>query len=83
MNVYYRLIKGIGANTLGLIVTIIIQIIQVPLYLTFWGITLYGEWLILYAIPSYLLMSDIGFGNVAANEMTRSEERRVGKECTG
>ena len=31
---------------------------------------LYGEWLLLSAIPVYLSMSDLGFGSVAANQMT-------------
>jgi len=33
-------------------------------------VKVYGEWLILSAIPTYLALSDLGFGNVAANDMT-------------
>lgn len=47
-----------------------IQLLSVPILLKFWGTAVYGEWLVLSAIPSYLSMSDIGFGNAAANEMT-------------
>ncbi len=69
-NLNNRLVKGLGANSLGQIITAIIQVVSVPLFLKFWGIELYGEWLILSAIPAYFAMSDIGFGSVAANEMT-------------
>lgn len=69
-NLRIRLLKGIGANSFGQVVTAIIQVVSIPLFLNFWGIELYGEWLILSAIPAYLAMSDIGFGSVAANEMT-------------
>ncbi len=35
-----------------------------------WGPHLYGEWLLLSTIPAYLLLSDLGFGNVAGSDMT-------------
>jgi O-antigen/teichoic acid export membrane protein len=65
-----RLIRGFGATALGPVVTAIVQIVSVPVFLHFWGVSLYGEWLIISAIPTYLALSDLGFGNVAANDMT-------------
>jgi len=65
-----RFIHGLGATALGPIVTILVQVIGVPVFLHAWGLKLYGEWLVLSAIPSYLAFSDVGFGNVAANDMT-------------
>src|SRR5882762_634481 len=65
-----RLIRGFGATALGPVVTAIVQIVSVPVFLHFWGVKLYGEWLIISAIPTYLALSDLGFGNVAANDMT-------------
>lgn len=69
-NVRSRLIRGFGASALGPIVTLIIQVLKVPIFLHMWGAALYGEWLILSAIPTYLALSDIGFGNVASSDMT-------------
>src|SRR5260370_41898128 len=65
-----RLIRGFGVTALGPVVTAIVQIVSVPVFLHFWGVKLYGEWLIISAIPIYLALSDLGFGNVAANDMT-------------
>ena len=65
-----RLIAGFGANAFGRVATTLIQLCSVPIYLAHWGASLYGEWLLLYTVPSYLLLSDIGFGTVAGNEMT-------------
>src|SRR6202012_3777462 len=48
----------------------LIQLIQVPVFLHFWSLPLYGEWIAINAIPSYLSFSNIGFGTVAGNEMT-------------
>ncbi len=65
-----RLIRGFGAMALFPVVTAIMQIVSVPVFLHFWGAKLYGEWLILSAIPTYLILSDMGFGSVAGNDMT-------------
>ncbi len=64
-----RLIKGIGANAYGQAITVLIQLASVPLFIQHWGVSLYGEWLILSALPAYLSMSDFGLGAVAGNSM--------------
>jgi O-antigen/teichoic acid export membrane protein len=61
---------GAGATSLGPLVTLATQLISVPIFLHFWGAEKYGEWLMIYAIPAYLAMSDMGFGTVAGNDMT-------------
>jgi O-antigen/teichoic acid export membrane protein len=65
-----RIVHGIGANAYAQLVVVIIQLAGVPILLHTWGIRLYGEWLILFAIPSYLSMTDLGFSQSAANDMT-------------
>lgn len=65
-----KLLRNLGANAYGQLITVAIQLVSVPLYLHYWGVALYGEWLILSAIPAYLALSDIGFASVAANDMT-------------
>jgi len=69
-NLKTRLLKGIIANGIGQIVTVVIQAVSLPIFLHSWGKELYGEWLILSAIPAYLSLSDIGFSTAATNEMT-------------
>lgn len=70
MTLKAKLIRNLGANAYGQLITIVIQLASVPLFLHYWGVELYGEWLILSAIPAYLSLSDIGFASVAANDMT-------------
>src|ERR1700684_3071529 len=65
-----RLIAGFGANTFSRLSITLTQIFSVPVFLSHWGVHLYGEWILLNAIPSYLGLSDVGFGSVAGNEMT-------------
>ncbi len=65
-----RLFLGLGATVLSPLVTVIAQVVSVPVFLHYWGPRLYGEWLLLSTIPWYLSLSDVGFGSVAGNEMT-------------
>jgi len=70
-----RILRGFGANLYGQAVIILIQLAGVPILLHYWGVELYGEWLILFAIPAYLSITDLGFSISAANDMTARAER--------
>lgn len=72
MSTKSRILHGLYATGFGQIVTLLVQLAGVPLFLYFWGVEKYGEWLILSAIPAYLAMSDFGFASVAGNDMTVS-----------
>ena len=65
-----RLFLGFLSNVVSKFATSVIQLVQVPVFLHFWSVPLYGEWMIVTAIPTYLSLSNMGFGNVAGNEMT-------------
>jgi O-antigen/teichoic acid export membrane protein len=70
-----RLKQGLGANLFGQGVTAAVQLIGVPVLLHTWGVQLYGEWLLLFALPAYLATLDLGFSNSAANDMTARVRR--------
>jgi O-antigen/teichoic acid export membrane protein len=70
-----RLVKGFSANVYGQAVSVCIQLFGVPILLHFWGPRLYGEWLILSAVPVYLSISDLGFAQSAGNDMTQKVAR--------
>lgn len=65
-----RLSKGLGAQGYAQAVQIFIRLAEVPLLLAFWGPRLYGEWLMLSSIPSYLVLFDGGFSATACREMS-------------
>jgi O-antigen/teichoic acid export membrane protein len=69
-DIFQRIWRGLGANVYNQGVTIVVQLVGVPILLHAWGVQLYGEWLILFAIPAYLSMSDLGFSQSAGNDMT-------------
>ena len=64
-----RLTKGLGAQGFSQAVQIFIRLAEVPLLLGFWGTQLYGEWLMLTAIPAYFALCDGGFAGAASREM--------------
>ena len=65
-----RIVHGLGAHAYVQFAVIIIQLAGVPILLYAWGTQLYGAWLILAAIPTYLSMADLGFSQSAGNDMT-------------
>ncbi len=49
---------------------IVVQIAMPPLLLSIWGVDKYGEWLLITTIPTLLAITDFGFSDAAAAEMT-------------
>ncbi|WP_035347007.1 lipopolysaccharide biosynthesis protein [Edaphobacter aggregans] len=70
-----RLALGFLSNWIAKLAGTIVQLVQVPVFLHFWGVPLYGEWMIVTAVPSYLQISNFGFGSVAGNEMAMMTAR--------
>lgn len=64
-----RFARAGGASTVQQVVTIGTQLASVPILLSAWGVPTYGAWLVLSAIPTYLSLSDFGFGTAASNQM--------------
>jgi O-antigen/teichoic acid export membrane protein len=52
------------------VVTAAIQLGTVPLLIHSWGAAKYGDWLLLSAIPSYLTLANLGFGDASGSDMT-------------
>ncbi len=70
-----RLFLGFLSGWVGKFASTIIQLVQVPVFLHFWSVPLYGEWMIISALPTYLSFSSFGFGSAAGNEMTMMVSR--------
>ena len=65
-----RILKMFGAQTYGTLINTLDRLATVPLFIYFWGVDLFGEWLILRAIPSYLAVAELGFATAASNRMS-------------
>lgn len=65
-----RIAKAIGAGSFGTLVTVLVRFVEIPVFLSCWSLGLYGEWLILSALPTFLSMANLGLHSAAANDMT-------------
>ena len=59
-----------GAQGFGKVLLTVQRVIEVPLLLKFWETNLYGEWLVISAIPNYLSITDGGFTISGMREMS-------------
>jgi len=61
------------AGSLGRIINSLTPLVLVPFMIRSWGLHLYGEWLILTAIPTYMMLSpDFGLAGAVVNQMAIS-----------
>lgn len=76
-----RLISAISGNVLIQGINAVIQVLGIPILLKYWGVNYYGEWLILFTIPSYIAMSDMGLGTSTTSELSMLVERGKDEEA--
>lgn len=65
-----RIALGIGANIYGKLVVALTQLALVPILAIHWGLPIYGCWVLLSTVPSFLAVSDFGFSTAASTQMT-------------
>lgn len=64
-----RILAGLGLSTAGIAVTMIGQIIAVPVLLTRWGPQLYGEWVTLTTLAGSLSVLNLGVQTYVGNRL--------------
>jgi len=62
-----QFLASLSAETYSQAVTIVTQLMVLPLMLHLWGAERYGAWLLISAIPGYLALADLGVSNILAN----------------
>jgi O-antigen/teichoic acid export membrane protein len=65
-----RVAAGVAAHTYSQAVTVITQLASLPIFLSRWSAELYGHWIVITAIPTYLSLSDVGLLSAAGNLMS-------------
>jgi hypothetical protein len=65
-----RILGGLAAQGYGQAVQLVLQLATVPALLGAWGAERYGAWLLLSVLPTYFSLSDLGFAQASANDMT-------------
>src|ERR1700752_3821944 len=62
-----RLFSSLGLSNLITVVTIVGQLVAVPIYLTRWGTQIYGEWLTLTNLVASLSILNLGVQSYVGN----------------
>ena len=75
MAVTKRVFTNVVAGGYAQAVNVVVQFVTLPLFIKFWGVQGYGEWLVLSAVPSYMALAEAGLGTVASNELAMSAAR--------
>ena len=78
-----RLFVGFVTTLVSKAASTLIQFVQMPVLMHYWGLSMFGVWGILTATPTYLSFSNVGFGSVAGNEMTMLMARGEQDEALG
>lgn len=52
------------------------QLLSVPLLTSAWGLETYGTWLILYAVPGFLALGDLGLATASSGMMIKAVARQ-------
>jgi O-antigen/teichoic acid export membrane protein len=65
-----RVLNNFAANAFGQAMSGVYQLISVPLFLHYWNKQGYGEWLVLFSIPSLLWSLEGGLAGIASSRMT-------------
>jgi len=65
-----RMRRGLGGQSFAQAVGFAIQLVSLPVLLAAWGAELYGEWLILFTVPAYLGLVDVGLTTAGINQTT-------------
>lgn len=74
--------RNLFSNFFGIGVQLLNQILLVPLYLYYWNVNLYSDWIIITAISSFFSISDIGLNSVTTNQFAISYTRGEKQLCT-
>jgi len=70
-----RLVRNSGAMAFMQVAQIASQLLAVPIFAHQWGLETYGTWLLLFTIPSYLAVTDLGLTIAATNDMIMNRAR--------
>jgi O-antigen/teichoic acid export membrane protein len=65
-----RLLHGTGAGAVSYGLGVISNLLLLPLYLHYWSVSVYGEWVALYSVVNYLNNLDCGITTAATNAAT-------------
>lgn len=81
MSTTFRLISGSAAAWSRIIITVISQVVLVPIYLTYWSPEIYGVWIAIQSLIIMLTLLDLGHHTYIGFELFRLAHEDMVKFC--
>ncbi len=69
MIILNRILKGVSENVVDRFINVIIKFIEPIIFLNLATIEIYGTWLVIFSLPAYIMISDLGFSTVGQNQI--------------
>jgi len=87
MSAIQRVVSGSLASWLRIVVTIVSQVVAVPIYLSYWSVDTYGIWILIQSIMTFLTVFDVAHHHYLGNEFLKfgpQKRKEIGETfCTG
>jgi O-antigen/teichoic acid export membrane protein len=71
-----RIVKGFGENTVDRIINIVIRFLEPVIFIAFSSLSFYGSWIIIFSLPAYIMMSDMGFSTIGQNQINMNIKKK-------
>jgi len=71
----YRILKMFGALSANTVLMLVTQLLLPPAFLHYYGVKMYGEWIVLSGTLSYLSTLNFGITTYASNQLTMLHKR--------
>jgi O-antigen/teichoic acid export membrane protein len=70
-----RILPGVTASYASWAVAVVVPLLLVPMLVRFLGHELYGQWVVILSLTSYLGLANLGMGQAAANMVAEANAR--------
>ncbi|MDC3030204.1 hypothetical protein OA178_00425 [Candidatus Pelagibacter sp.] len=81
MTILNRILKGISENIIDRCINITIKFIEPIIFISLASIEIYGTWLVIFSLPAYIMISDLGFSTVGQNQINMNIKLNRFKEA--
>jgi O-antigen/teichoic acid export membrane protein len=81
MSIYKSIAKNYVANSVGLGLRFLEQIAMVPLFISFWGVTKYADWILITSLSSFFVMANMGLNTASTNEFIIKYQQKEYDVC--
>lgn len=69
MQTLNKILKGVSENIVDRFVNILVRFIEPIIFINLASIETYGTWLVIFSLPAYIMISDLGFSAVGQHKI--------------